>query len=107
MIKDFRINYTEIIEKFFSLFESIPQYMEDLEAFIRKVLWEDFFNPKDLTDIEMLTLLCESTLNAGVIFALIDRLIPGNTTEKLFLFYYRYKGQSTISTYTRYLWIIC
>ena len=57
--------------------------MEDLEAFIGKVLWEDFFNPKDLTDIEMLTLLCESTLNAGVIFALIDRLIPGTKNRKI------------------------
>ena len=84
------------------------QYMENFKLFIGKILWGDFFNPDDsiLTDKEILTLLYESILNGGTTPPLINGFIPGTTREKLIVSYYRYKGQSTISTYTIYLWII-
>ena len=97
--EDFRVNNIEIIERFFSLFDSIYQYIQDWKTFIDQVTLGKFVQhtiDSILSNKELRPLFCESVFNAGVMLLLVDRLIPGPTREKLIVSYYRYKGQSTI-----------
>ena len=97
--EDFRENYIELIERFYSLFDSIYQYVTDWKTFVGQVKTGKFvqhtidtiLNHKDIRP-----LFCESVFSAGVMLLLVDRLIPGPVREKLIVSYYRYKGQSTI-----------
>ena len=97
--EDFRANNIEIIERFFSLFDSIYQYITDWKTFIEQLNTGYFVQhtvDTILTNKELRPLFCESIFSAGVMLLLVDRLIPGPTREKLIVSYYRYKGQSTI-----------
>ena len=97
--EDFRTNNIDLIERFFSLFYSIYQYITDWKTFIDQVNSGKFVQhtiDTILTNKEIRPLFCESIFSAGVMLLLVDRLIPGPTREKLIVSYYRYKGQSTI-----------
>ena len=97
--EDFRVNNIEIIERFFSLFDSIYQYITDWKTFIEQVNMGKFVQytiDTILANKEIRPLFCESIFSAGVMLLLVDRLIPGPIREKLIVSYYRYKGQSTI-----------
>ena len=97
--EDFRVNNIEIIERFFSLFDSIYQYVTDWKTLIDQINQGKFVQhtvDTILTNKELRPLFCESVFSAGVMLLLVDRLIPGPTREKLIVSYYRYKGQSTI-----------
>ena len=97
--EDFRENYIELIERFFSLFDSIYQYITDWKTFIDQINTGKFVQhtvDTILSHKDMRPLFCESVFSAGVMLLLIDRLIPGTIREKLIVSYYRYKGQSTI-----------
>ena len=97
--EDFRENYIELIERFYSLFDSIYQYITDWKTFIDQVNKGKFVQytiDTILSHKELRPLFCESVFSAGVMLLLVDRLIPGPMREKLIVSYYRYKGQSTI-----------
>ena len=97
--EDFRVNNIEIIERFFSLFDSIYQYITDWKTFIDQINQGKFVQhtvDTILANKELRPLFCESVFSAGVMLLLVDRLIPGSIREKLIVSYYRYKGQSTI-----------
>ena len=97
--EDFRVNNVEIIERFFSLFDSIYQYITDWKTFISQVnqgFFVQFTIETILSNKEIRPIFCESVFNAGVMLLLVDRLIPGPIREKLIVSYYRYKGGSTI-----------
>ena len=97
--EDFRVNNIEIIERFFSLFDSIYQYITDWKTFIDQINQLKFVQhtvDTILTSKELRPLFCESIFSAGVMLLLVDRLIPGPTREKLIISYYRYKGKTTI-----------
>ena len=97
--EDFRINNIDVIERFFSLFESIYQYITDWKTFISQVKMGNFVQhtiDTILNNKEIRPLFCESVFSAGVMLLLVDRLIPGPIREKLIVSYYRYKGKSTI-----------
>ena len=100
--EDFRINNIEVIERFFSLFLSIYQYITDWKTLIKQIK-ENKFLPHTIDTIlankKIRPLMCESVFSAGVMLILVDRLIPGPTREKLIMSYYRYKGQSTIPNF--------
>ena len=103
--EDFRVNNIEIIERFFSLFYSIYQYITDWKTFVDQVNKGNFVQYTIDTILtnkenkELRPLFCESVFNAGVMLLLVDRLIPGPTREKLIVSYYRYKGQTTIQNF--------
>ena len=97
--EDFRENYIELIERFYSLFDSIYQYITDWKTFLEQVETGKFVQhtiDTILSHKELRPLFCESVFSAGVMLLLVDRLIPGPIREKLIVSYYRYKGQSTI-----------
>ena len=97
--EDFRINNIEVIERFFSLFLSIYQYISDWKTFVDQVNQQRFVQhtiDTILANKNMRQLFCESVFSAGVMLLLVDRLIPGHIREKLICSYYRYKGRETI-----------
>ena len=97
--EDFRENYIELIERFYSLFDSIYQYITDWKTFIEQVDKGKFVQytiDTILSHKELRPLFCESVFSAGVMLLLVDRLMPGPIREKIIVSYYRYKGQSTI-----------
>jgi len=100
--EDFRENYIELIERFFSLFDSIYQYITDWKTLIEQVKTGKFVQhtiDTILSHKDIRPLFCESVFSAGVMLLLVDRLIPGPIREKLIVSYYRYKGQSTIPNF--------
>jgi len=97
--EDFRINNIDVIERFFSLFLSIYQYISDWKTFVDQVNKQIFVQhtiDTILANKNMRQLFCESVFSAGVMLLLVDRLIPGHIREKLICSYYRYKGRETI-----------
>ena len=97
--ENFRINYIDIINRFFSLFQSIYLYIKDWKTFVNKVNSNCFVQhtiDTILANKDILPLFCESIFNVGIMLILIDRLIPGIIREKLIMSYYRYKGRVTI-----------
>ena len=96
---DFRDDNIELIDRFYSLFDSIYQYITDWKTFVSQVKQGHFIQhtiDTILAHKELRQLFCESVFNSGVMLLLVDRLIPGIPREKLIVSYYRYKGQSTI-----------
>ena len=97
--EDFRINNIDVIERFFSLFLSIYQYISDWKTFVDQVNKQIFVQhtiDTILANKNMRQIFCESVFSAGVMLLLVDRLIPGHIREKLICSYYRYKGRETI-----------
>ena len=100
--EDFRINNIDVIERFFSLFTSIFQYISDWKTFVdqvNKLHYPQHTIDTILANKNMRPLFCESVFSAGVMLLLIDKLIPGPIREKLYVSYYRYKGRETIPFY--------
>ena len=102
--EDFRINNIDVIERFFSLFLSIYQYISDWKTFVDQVNKQIFVQhtiDTILANKNMRQLFCESVFSAGVMLLLVDRLIPGHIREKLICSYYRYKGRETIPNFEK------
>ena len=100
--EDFRENYIELIERFYSLFDSIYQYITDWKIFTGQVKNGKFIQhtiDTILSHKEIRPVFVESVFSAGVMLLLVDKLIPGPMREKLIVSYYRYKGQSTIPNF--------
>ena len=100
--EDFRTNNIEIIERFYSLFYSIFQYITDWKSFIEQVEQGRFVQHtlnNIITNKELRPVFCESIFSIGVMLLLVDKLIPGPIREKIIVSYYRYKGQTTISNF--------
>ena len=100
--ENFRVEYIDVIERFYLLFNSINQYITDWKTLISNING-GFFVQHTLDSIlqtkDIRPLLCESIFNAGVMLLLVDRLIPGPIREKLIVSYYRYKGKTTIDKF--------
>ena len=97
--ENFRENYIELIERFYSLFDSIYQYITDWKTLLEQIKKGKFVQytiDTILSHKELRPLFCESVYNIGVMLLLVDKLIPGPIREKIIVSYYRYKGQSTI-----------
>ena len=78
--EQFKESYLEIIERFYTLFESIYQYYIDYN--IEQILQEK----------EGKRLLIEAFYNYGVMLLLLDRLIPPLARERMMVCYIRYKS---------------
>ena len=98
--ENFQINHNDVISRFFSLFLSIYQYIEDWKTFVNQVNEGKFVQHSIdtiLSHKNIRPLFCESIFSVGIMLLLVDKLIPGPIREKLIISYYRYNGKSTIS----------
>ena len=97
--EEFRENYVEILTRFYSVFNNIYKYSEDLNKFsnqLKQGIYVQHSLESLLTGKESRHLICESIFLYGVMLILVDRLLPGIYREKIIVSYYRYSGQTTI-----------
>mmetsp|Transcript_15142 Transcript_15142/g.10628 ORF Transcript_15142/g.10628 Transcript_15142/m.10628 type:complete len:160 (+) Transcript_15142:347-826(+) len=93
----FRESYLDIIERFFTLFESIYNYYLDVKTFVNN-LNEGHFLEYSLEGVlesaDGKQLLTEAFYLYGVMLMLLDRLIPAVARERIVVCYLRYKGNT-------------
>lgn len=95
--KRFRDSYLEIVKRFYLAFESIHQYVVDLNAFIDELNDGIYIQQTIETvfqDAEGRQMLIESLYLYGVMLLVIDLHIPGIIRERLLVSYHRYSAQS-------------
>jgi WASH complex subunit strumpellin len=84
-----------VIERFYTLFESIYQYYLEINDFIQRVrenFYIDFNMDGIMQEKEGKRLLIEAYYNYGVMLLLLDRLIPSIARERMMVCYVRYKS---------------
>ncbi|CAO1331812.1 unnamed protein product [Diamesa serratosioi] len=95
-----RENYSRILCRFYLAFESIFEYVVNLNEFITQLNDGEFIQQSIetiLQDPEGCQLLCESLYLYAVMLIVLDIHIPGITREKLLVSYYRYHAETTQS----------
>jgi WASH complex subunit strumpellin len=93
--EQFKESYLDIIERFYTLFESIYLYYQEINSFISSVrenVFLDFTLESIMQDKEGKRLITESFYNYGVMLLLLDRLIPSIARERMMVCYVRYKS---------------
>jgi WASH complex subunit strumpellin len=93
--EQFKDSYLDIIERFYSLFESIYRYYAEINEFVSRVrenYYIDFSMENVLTEKEGKRLLIEVYYNYGSMLLLLDRLIPSVARERMVVCYVRYKS---------------
>ena len=88
--ENFQINHNDVISRFFSLFLSIYQYIEDWKTFVKQVNEGKFVQhtiDTILSNKNIRPLFCESVFSVGIMLLLVDKLIPGQIREKLIISY--------------------
>uniref|UniRef100_A0A1B0GJP1 WASH complex subunit 5 n=2 Tax=Lutzomyia longipalpis TaxID=7200 RepID=A0A1B0GJP1_LUTLO len=95
---EFRDNNIEILTRFYLAFESVHQYVVDLNTFIQEVndgIYIQQSLESILQDDEGKQLLCESLYLYGVMLLVLDLHIPGVIRERLLVSYHRYSAQKS------------
>ena len=93
--EQFKESYLDIIERFYSLFESIYQYYIEVNEYVSRVrdnYYIDYTIETILQEKEGKRLLIESYCNYAVMLLLLDRLIPAIARERILVCYVRYKS---------------
>lgn len=93
--EQFKDSYLDIIERFYSLFESIYQYYAEINEFVSRVrenYYIDFAMENVLQEKEGRRLLIEVYYNYGTMLLLLDRLIPAIARERMVVCYVRYRS---------------
>lgn len=92
---DIRLEHIEILTRFYLAFESILQYVNELNSFINEVNGGFFIQQtieSILNDAEGKQIFCESLYLYGVMLLILDIHIPGIVRERLMVSYYRYSA---------------
>ena len=85
----------DIIERFYTLFESIYQYYIEINEYVARVrenYYIDYTVETILLEKEGKRLLIEGYCNYAVMLILLDRLIPAIARERILVCYVRYKS---------------
>ncbi|KAL7714841.1 Strumpellin [Entamoeba marina] len=86
--------YEKIIWRFYQLFESIHNYLTEVEDFYERLNNGEFLQSSAetlLEDVECKQLVCESIAFVVRLLLLLDILIPGLTRERIMIFVLRHK----------------
>lgn len=105
----FKETYLEIIERFYTLFESIYNYYTSVTTFLTDVnegKYIEFTLDVILNDMDGKKLIVETLYHYGVMLLLLDRLIPSIARERIITCYIRYMGGSA-SVNTSYVVALC
>jgi WASH complex subunit strumpellin len=95
--ESFKESYLEIITRFYTLFESIFKYYNNLNTFfidIKEGKYIEFTFEAILQDKDGKRLMVESVYHYGAMLLLLDRLIPFIARERILTCYLRYLGSS-------------
>lgn len=93
----FKETYYEIIERFYTLFESIFSYYNQVSTYLTDInegKYIEFTLEAILSDKEGKRLIIETIYLYGVMLLLLDRLIPSIARERILTCYIRYSGSS-------------
>lgn len=97
--EEFRENYSELLDRFYCIFNNIFKYFLELKNFVsqlKKGLYVLHTLESLLLNRDSRYIVCESLYLYGVMLILVDRLIPSTLREKIIVSHYRVSGQSTI-----------
>lgn len=97
---ELRETYTELLTKFYLIFESVHRFANDLERYLAE-LDEGVYIQQTiesvLLDYDGKQLLCEALYLMGVILLTLDRNIDGIVRERMLVSYYRYSAHRSTS----------
>lgn len=96
-----RDNYSRILSRFYLAFESVFEYANNLNNFIRELNVGDFIQESLETifqDPEGAQLICEALYLYAIMLIVLDIHIPGAIRERLLVSYYRYHSQNSDSS---------
>lgn len=96
-----RENYSRILIRFYLAFESVYEYANDFNSFIRELSAGEIIQESLDTlfqDAEGCQLICEVLYLYAVMLIVLDIHIPGTVREKLLVSYYRYHSQNSDSS---------
>mmetsp|Transcript_24845 Transcript_24845/g.36645 ORF Transcript_24845/g.36645 Transcript_24845/m.36645 type:complete len:1170 (+) Transcript_24845:53-3562(+) len=97
--QDFQENHGDILERFYSIFESIWKYQNDLAKYVDDVnngFYIQHSLDNILQDTEGKQLLCEALYLYGVMLLTMEERIPGYIRERMLVALYRQFGQATL-----------
>lgn len=94
--EEFKENHTDILERFYQLFESILKYQTDMTKFVEDVNGGYYLQHSledILDDVNGRQLLCECVYLYGEMLLLVEAYIPGPARERILIANYRYFGE--------------
>ena len=95
--ESFKESYLEIIQRFYTLFEGIFKYYNNLSTYlmdIKEGKYIEFTFDAILQDKDGKRLMVECVYHYGAMLMLLDRLIPSVARERIVTCYLRYLGSS-------------
>ena len=99
---DFQENHIDILQRYYTLFESIYVYQADLLKFVSD-LQEGYYIQYSLDnvllDVDGKQLMCEGVYLYGIMLIMLEKHIPGPIREKMIIAFYRYCGGQGNLTY--------
>lgn len=107
--ESFKETYLEIIERFYTLFESIYNYYQSVTTYLADVgegKYIEFTLDAILQDSDGKTLIVETIYHYGVMLLLLDKLIPAIARERIISCYIRYMSGSA-SQLVNYVVALC
>lgn len=96
-----RENYSRILIRFYLAFESVFEYANNFNNFIRELSAGEIIQESLETifqDTEGCQLICEALYLYAVMLIVLDIHIPGAVRERLLVSYYRYHSQNSDSS---------
>lgn len=96
-----RENYSRILIRFYLAFESVFEYANTFNSFIRELSAGEIIQESLDTlfqDTEGCQLICEALYLYAVMLIVLDIHIPGAVRERLLVSYYRYHSQNSDSS---------
>jgi len=93
--EEFKENHIAILERFYTLFDSIYRYIENFCSYIHDMHNGAFLQHTVegvIMDTDGKQLMCEALYLYGCMLLLLDMRIPGPARERMIVAYYRHKG---------------
>ena len=98
--QEFQENHSEILNRFYGLFESVWKYQSDYEKYIEDVQGGFYIQhsvDNILDDVDGKQLMCEALYLYGVMLLLLEERIPGHVREKMLVAVIRENGEGNLS----------
>lgn len=97
--QEFQENHTEILARFYGLFESVWKYQSDFNKYIEDVTSGFYIQhsvDNILDDTDGKQLMCEALYLYGVMLLLLEERIPGAVREKMIVAIIRENGEGNL-----------